>query len=193
MAENIVTPEFRVSFPQVFKPKHNKLSKKDEYSLQALFPKGADLSKLYALAAKVAEEKFGPNFKTMKLRSPFRDQADREKMNDDGTKFMPEGYEKGAIYLNLRSEYKPNVVDENVQPILVESDFYPGCWARASLSCYAYDQGGNKGVNFGLQNLQKTRDGESFSGRTKAEDDFAPVSAAGGGVVGGPASADPFG
>ena len=42
-------------------------------------------------------------------------------------------------------------------------------------TAYGYDKAGNKGVAFGLQNLQKLGDGERFSGRTAAEDDFDSV------------------
>ena len=175
---NIVTPEFRVSYPNVFKAKKNDLNDKMEYSLVALFKKGADLSKLKKLAHEACVKKWGADEKKWpkNLRSPFRDQGDREKTNDDtGQTFMPDGYEKGAFYLNLKSSQKPGVVDKNVQPILDESEFYAGCWAVASINAFAYSQKGNSGVSFGLQNIQKVREGEPFSARTKAEEDFAPI------------------
>jgi len=37
---------------------------------------------------------------------------------------------------------------------------------------------GKHGVSFGLQNLQKMNDGEPFSGKTKAEDDFESIAVA---------------
>ena len=44
---------------------------------------------------------------------------------------------------------------------------------RASISFYAFNSNGNKGIACGLNNLQKLRDGEPLGGRTSAEDDFA--------------------
>lgn len=171
----IVTPEFRVSFPKLFVPELNKLSNKSEYSVVAVFKKGEDLSKLYA-AAKEAIEKKWPNIATRpkNLKSPFRDQADRAK-ETEGKMILPQGYEEGAIFMNLKSKNKPGVVDEQVQAVLDESTFYAGCYARAAVSCYAYDQAGNRGVAFGLTNIQKVRDGEPFSGRPTAESSFAPI------------------
>jgi len=180
---NVITPEFRVSYPVVFEPKKNDLNGKMEYSVVALFKKGENLEKLKAAAQEACEKKWGKDQKKWpkNLRSPFRDQAEREKTNEEtGLPYMPDGYEKGAIFLNLKSSSRPGVVNQQVKAFTDESEFYAGCYAFASLSCYAYDQAGNKGVAFGLQNIQKSRDGEPFGGRTKAEDDFAPVAVEGG-------------
>ena len=91
---------------------------------------------------------------------------------------LPDGYVEGAIYLNLKSVNKPGLVDNQVQDIIDSAEFYGGCWARASVSVYAYAQGGNRGVNFGLGNIQKVKDDTPFGNRTKAQDDFAPVAGA---------------
>ena len=50
---------------------------------------------------------------------------------------------------------------------------YSGCYARVSLSFYAFNTNGNKGVACGLGNIQKIRDGEPLgAGRISAESDF---------------------
>lgn len=163
MSSNIKTPKFRVSYPSVFKPKFNELSKRDEYSIVALFPKDADLSPLKKAAEDAVKEKWGndPKKWPKKLRLPFRDQAEKEK---DGV--LPGGHEAGAIFLNLRSKNKPALVtskNKEIVDIKEPKDFYAGCWAIASLSVYTYDQGGNVGVNFGLVNLFKVGDGDALS------------------------------
>jgi len=172
------TPMFRVAFPHVFKTKYNKLNKKDEYGLVALFETGQDLKVLKVAAQEALAKKFGQD-KTQwpeNLKSPFRDQGDRETKNKTTGKMeMPQGYVKGAVYLNLRSEQRPGVVDHNVVDIIDSGDFYGGCYAIASVNAYAYDQGGNVGVAFGLGNIQKIKDGDAFGNRTKPQDDFKPV------------------
>lgn len=182
MSEQIITPEFRVSFPAVFEAKHNDMSGQNEFSVQALFPKGADLSKLKVAAKAAIVKKWGPDEKKwprregkIAIRMPFRDQGDREKTREDGTTYLPEGYEKGSIYMNLKSTRRPGVVDQNVQPILDAETFYAGCYARAYISCYPYEKKGNCGVSFGLNHLQKTREGEALSGRRKAEEVFESI------------------
>lgn len=175
---NVVTPPFRVSYPAVFQAKKNDLNGKMEYSLVALFKKGEDLTKLKMAVKECIEAKLGKDQAKWpkNLRMPFRDQAEREKINEEtGKPFLPDGYEAGAIFLNLKSSQRPGVVDQSVQPIMDEADFYPGCWAQASVNPFYYDQKGNKGVSLGLQNIQKVKDGDPLGGRTKAESDFAPV------------------
>lgn len=173
---SLLTPEFRVSYPNVFKPQRNKLNGKDEYSLEAVFPKGADLSKLMKAAEDVLIERWGADKSKWPkgLRNPFKDQSMKTK-DVDGKQVLAEPYEAGAIFLNLKSEQRPGVVNEQVQDIVDQKEFYPGCWARASVNAYAYDQAGNRGVNFGLVNVQKVKDGDPLGKRTRPEDDFAPV------------------
>lgn len=179
---NVVTPPFRVSYPNVFKPQLNKLSNKSEFGLEALFPKDADLSKLKKAAQEALEKKFGADRTKWpkQLKTPFRLQDEKEKEDEaTGKKVMPPATEKGAIFMRFKSAQRPAVVDQNVQQILDETQFYPGCWAVASVNAYAYDQAGNRGVAFGLVNIQKVKDGDPLGGRTRAEDDFAPVAGAG--------------
>ena len=187
------TPEFRAAFPQVFQAKRNTLNDKDEFSVVALFTLGQDLSMLKTACQEAITKKWGPDQSKwpQNLRSPFRDQGDREKLNEETGKMeMPQGYVKGAIYITLRSTQKPGVVDNNVQEILDSSEFYGGCYAKASVNAYAYDQKGNRGVSFGLGNLQKLKDGDAFGNRTKPQDDFTPVQNPDGNQAGGAKGAD---
>lgn len=170
---NIKTPKFRVSYPNVFKPQLNKLSGREEYGVVALFDKNADLTELKKAAQAAVEKEWGSDPKKWpkKLRLPFRDQAEKEK---DGV--LPAGHEAGAIFMTLRSKNKPGVVDQKVQDIFEPKDFYAGCYAKASVSVYTYDQVGNAGVNFGLVNLQKVGDGDTLSGSSaKPSEDFTAI------------------
>lgn len=169
------TPRFRGSYLNVFKARKNDLNGKDEYSIVALFPKGADLAALKAAANAAIVEKLGAD-KTKwpkGLRNPFRDQAEREK---DGK--MPDGHEAGAIFINLKSTEKPGVVDANVQDILEERQVYSGAYYIANVRPFYYDQKGNRGVSFGLLNLQKVADGDPLGGRVRPTDAFKAVEGA---------------
>lgn len=171
MAESKKTPEFRVSFPNVFKPFAFE-GQDAKYSIVMLFPKSTDLKELQALAKKAIEDKWTDPvkreqvLKNPKFKNPFRD-GDTERPDTDGY--------AGMIFITATSKQKPGVVDRNVQPIISEDEFYAGCYAKASVTAYAYDKAGNVGVAFGLQNVMKVRDGESFSGRRRPEDDFEPL------------------
>ena len=167
-ATKVTTPEFRVSFPHVFKAHTGFEGQEAKYSLTMLFDKKADLTKMKAAVAAAATEKWGSD-KTKwpkGLRTPFRDGDEKSDL---------QGYEN-TIYVATSSKQRPGLVDQSVAPIISESEFYAGCYARATLTAFAYDKVGNKGVSFGLQNIQKLKDGNTFSGRKRAEDDFTAVS-----------------
>jgi hypothetical protein len=176
--KKVITHEFRVSFPAMFTPKAFE-NQEPKYSIVMLFDKKVDLSKpstnakgqalgvsMKEAAANAATEKWGDRSKWPKnLRLPFRDGSERADTP---------GYE-GMIFISSSSKNQPGLVDQKRQPILNERDFYAGCYARAQLIAFAYDKAGNKGVSFSLQNVQKLRDGDPFSGRKNAEDVFDAV------------------
>lgn len=164
--KKVVTPEFRVSFPAIFKPVSFE-GGDAKYKVNMMFPKKTNLDAMKALAKAAIEDKWPDKATRPKgLRNPFRD-GDTEKPD------WPEYAD--TIFASATSKMKPGLVDDQMEPIIEESEFYAGCYARASVTAYAYDTAGNKGVAFGLQHIQKLRDGEPFSGRGNPEDDFEAV------------------
>lgn len=161
----ITTPEFRVSFPQVFEPKSFN-GGKEQYSLCMLFSKKTDLTALKKAMQEVIDAKWPEKNKRPKLWNPLRD-GDIEK---------PEREEyQEVIFANAKSLDKPGIVDPQRNQITSKEEFYAGCYARATIVVYPFDKPGNKGVAFGLNNIQKLRDGQPFSGRNSAENDFEAV------------------
>lgn len=174
----VVTPVFRANWINVFKPRESmEAGKKPQYSVTCLFKKGENLDVLKEAANKAIIEAWGADKtkwpKEMKL--PFKDQGVALKTRDDGTEYLPNGYEKGAVYFEAKTVNKPGVVDANAQPILDETELYSGCYMRASVVFKAYDYLGKKGITVYLQNLQKVKDGESLAGKTRAEDEFSAI------------------
>lgn len=174
----IVTPEFRVSYPHVFKAVQVMGKGEPKYSVTMLFKKSADLSliKLAMKHAKIAE--FGPNKEDWPddLESPVID-GDKPKYADK------EGY-KGCWVIKATSNEaaKPGVVgpeaddDGKLIPLTSSSEFYPGCYARAQVFARVWEFGGKQGVHFILDHVQKTRDGKSFGGKKSADEAFQPLS-----------------
>lgn len=81
----------------------------------------------------------------------------------------------GHMYMTVSNMTKPGIVDQNVQPIMDQTEVYSGCYARVSMNAYPFNAKGSKGVSFGLSHVQKLADGEAFGNITKAEDDFDAV------------------
>lgn len=80
---------------------------------------------------------------------------------------------ENAYFINANSATAPGIVDVDRNPILTRSEVYSGVYGRASISFYAFNSNGNKGIACGLNNLQKVRDGEPLGGKVSAESDFA--------------------
>lgn len=170
----VITPEFRVYFPHVFKA-HQVNGKGDpKFSITMGFKKDADLSvlKLAIKHAKIAE--FGPN------KSDWPDDLESPVIDGDAPKYADkEGY-KGhwIIKASSNQDNRPGVVDEDVEPITDPSLFYPGCYARAQVFARVWEYMGKQGVHFILDHVQKTKDGKSIGGKKAAKEVFNPMSGA---------------
>ena len=142
-----------------------------KYSVSVLIPK-TDKETVDAInnaidaAIEEGITKFGgkkPNRAAIKL--PLRD-GDIERDDDAYT---------GHYFINANSKTAPQIVDKAVKPILDRDEVYSGCYGRVSLSFYAFNSNGNKGVACGLGNIQKIKDGDSLGGRPTAVDDFTTL------------------
>lgn len=174
MAKNsktkVVTGTVRLSYANVWEPKSIN-GGAEKYSVSLIIPKN-DKKTIAAINAAVdaaIEEgiaKFGgkkPNKAAIKL--PLRD-GDTER--DD------EAY-ANSYFVNANSQTPPQIVDQNVNPIMNRSEIYSGVYARVSINFYAFNSNGNKGVACGLGNIQKVRDGQPLGNRSTAEDDFTAL------------------
>jgi hypothetical protein len=164
----VVTPKFRLSFPELFEPKafENQAAK---YSIQMLFDKKTDLAPLKNAVKLAAKEKWGDN--TPKgLVLPFKDGNEKEL----------EGYEN-MIVVGAASKFKPQVVDNKLEAILAADDIYAGCFARGAINAYAWEyknakgQVMKRGVSFNLESVQKLAEGPRFVSRPDAADTFDAV------------------
>lgn len=162
----VVTGKVRFSYANVWEPKS--INGGDEkYSVSLIIPKSdkktiAEIKAAIEQAKKDGVSKFGGKVPAS-LKLPLRD-GDVDRADD-------EAY-KDSYFVNANSKDRPGVVDKNVKAILDQNELYSGCYGRASVTFYAFNQNGSKGIACGLQNLQKLSDGEPLSGRSRAEDDF---------------------
>ena len=163
----VITGIVRLSYEHVWEPASIN-GGEPKYSASLIIPK-SDKKTVKAIEEAVEAAitegigKFGgkkPNKAALKL--PLRD-GDTERED--------EAY-KDAFFINANSKTAPQIVDRAVRPILDRNEVYSGCYVRASISLYAFNSNGNKGVACGLNNLQKVKDGEPLGGRTSATDDF---------------------
>ncbi len=167
----VITGVCRLSYANIWQAKSIN-GGAPKYSASILIPKSdtTTLAKVKAAIQAADEEgegKLKGNGKTApslaSLKTPLRD-GDTERPDD-------EAY-AGHWFINANSNTAPGVVDANREPIYDTSEIYSGVYARVSLSFYAFNSNGNRGIACALQNIQKVRDGEALGGKSKAEDDF---------------------
>jgi len=159
----------RGSYVNVFQPRKNELSGKEEYSMQLLIPKDAKdtLAKIREAMAVALHDKFGDK-QPANPRNPLRD-GDAEHPGEKAY--------AGMYFINVKNSQKPQVVDQNRQHVMDPEMFRSGDWCCVHINAFGYDQKGNKGVSFGLNSIQIVRKGEPLDGRVDAEAVFGTVEA----------------
>lgn len=168
METKVITGVVRLSYANVWEPKSIK-GGDEKYSVSLVIPKSDKktvnaINKAVDAAIEEGIGKFGgkkPNKATLKL--PLRD-GDTERPEDE--------VYRDCYFVNANSTTAPQIVDKKVQPILERDEVYSGCYARVSITFYAFNSNGNKGIACSLGNIQKVKDGERLGGHTNAEDDF---------------------
>jgi hypothetical protein len=71
----------------------------------------------------------------------------------------------------VSSKQKPVIVDAFRNEVTDPTEVYSGCYGRAAINFYGYNQAGKKGISAGLLSIQKLSDGEPF-GTVGSADDF---------------------
>ncbi len=168
----ITGPNTRWSYVNVWEPKSIN-DGTPKYSISLIIPKTdtETIRKIQDAMRAAYEEgmnklrgnsRNAPAFEDLKI--PLRD-GDRER-KDDPTY-------AGCMFINANSATAPGIVDAALNPIIERSEVYSGVYGRASITLYAFNSNGNKGIACGLNKLQKIRDGEPLGSRSRAEDDFS--------------------
>ena len=168
----ITGPETRWSYANLWEPKSIN-GGTPKFSVSLIIPKSdaKTIDKVKAAieaAYREDEAKLKGNGKSVptlaSIKNPLRD-GDAERPDD-------EAY-ANAYFINANATTAPGIVDANCNPVLTRSEVYSGVYGRASISFYAFNSNGNKGIACGLNNLQKIRDGAPLGGKASAESDFA--------------------
>lgn len=177
------TPLARLSFPSLDKPSKMKGSQGSETFNATLLFTPADFSQadierwkkikiaiLQCMKEKHGDKAFDPATKRLlpAYKSPIRLGTEKPTLP---------GYGQGVEFLRAASQYKPGLCNTQ-RKLILPSEFYAGCYVRASISPWGFDANGNKGVSFNLINLMKCGDGEPFGNAgVSVEADFGDLSA----------------
>ena len=166
----ITGPNTRWSYANVWEPKS--INGGAPKSVSLIIPKSdsktvAKIQAAIEAAYHEGEAKLKGNGKSVPalsaIKTPLRD-GDTERPDDPAY--------AGAYFVNANATSAPGIVDADRNPILTRSEVYSGVYGRASITFYAFNSSGNRGIACGLNNLQKIRDGEPLGGKASAESDF---------------------
>lgn len=152
----VVTGTVRFSYLNVFRPS----TLDDKYSVVLLIPKEdkKTVDKIRKAIETAKKEGIKEKWKGKEPRdlwNPLRD-GDEEKADEH-----PEY--AGMYFVRAKSDRKPILLDEYKDEILDETEMYSGCWGRANISFFPFDNN-MRGIGVGLNALQKKRDDEAFGG-----------------------------
>ena len=103
------------------------------------------------------------------MRNPFRKNEDLE----NPVIGIPDDWV--IMTFSANEDRRPGIVNARNEDIIDESEAYSGAYYRAQVRAFAYDSAGNKGVSFGLQNVQKMAEGDPLGGRIPASKAFEAV------------------
>jgi hypothetical protein len=183
MAVSVRTPIGILSFPNLFAPRPRAPGQDPVYQCSLLFDREAQRDPAFAALRQAVRDEIDDQWGTGKskdeafmkgLRSPFRPCAEK----------TYKGYDiPGGVFISPWTKSKPGLVDARKHDIIVPEDVWAGQLARVTVSPFAYEASGNRGVSFALNNVQICRaDGPRLDGRRTAADDFDEVDD--GGLVG---------
>lgn len=184
----VITPPFRLSFPSIFQvaKQMEDAKSKPKYEVTGIWDpsKFTDDDKkrfkdMEAILDEASMEKFKRPVAKLptNYRKAFRDGAEKEHLG---------GYGDGKVFAKMSTMVRPGAVLRDKVTVVTEvattaqgnmtgeDIFYPGCWCRATVTAYAYDNK-SKGVSFGLSNIIFWADGDRFDSRTDAADDFGEL------------------
>ncbi|NLY20700.1 MAG: DUF2815 family protein [Tissierellia bacterium] len=170
---NTTTGKVRLSYANLFKPRAMQPGQEEKYSVTLLIPK-SDVGTKQRIDAAIEEakrkgagDKWGGVVPPV-VSTPIHD-GDGVRPSDG----MPFGTEcKGHWVMTVSSsvDYPPEVVDQNLNPIINQSEIYSGCYARVNVNFYPYYFSGKKGIGVGLGPVQKLEDGEPLGGGAPSAD-----------------------
>lgn len=78
----------------------------------------------------------------------------------------------GHWYMTVSNTRSVPVVGVDRKPILQEEEIYSGMYGRVQINAYPFNSNGSKGVSFGLNAVQKVKDGEPLGNTVDVEDAF---------------------
>lgn len=167
--EKCLTPRFRAAFANVYQAKAINPGDAPVFSMVLLFDKEAQNSEEYKTmkaTAQTAAKQMWPNGLPANFHNPFQDPVKAGKTN-------LAGYDEGVVFVNTKTKDRPGIINLQGRELIDKNEFASGDYARATITFSPYEYMGKTGLTVYLNNIQMLEQGERFSGRASATDDFS--------------------
>lgn len=173
------TPAGRLSFPSLKEPNTGGQYPSGKYEAELYIPDTKENQKWFkqfiATCEEVAKQQWGSSVNMETIDIPLRLGAEK-----DLEKYP---HAEGTRCIKAKSKEQPVLADQQrtrIEPELIESELYGGCWTRLNIGLFAYSAGRNKGIGVGLNGVQKVRDDEPFgSSASRDPEDLFPETGSG--------------
>lgn len=164
---NVTTGEVRLSYVHLFKPYAAMQGQEEKYSCTILVPKTdtATMSRINAAIEAAKQKGISDKWNGQCppiVQTPVYD-GDGVRPSD-GMAFGPECKGHWVFTASAKTDYPPEIVDANMNPVINQSEIYSGIYAYVNVNFYPYSFGGKKGIGCGLGPVMKRRDGEALGG-----------------------------
>ncbi|MGD9168483.1 MAG: DUF2815 family protein [Candidatus Thiodiazotropha sp.] len=168
----VIIADAVIGYPHLFQPhkfKNDRADKEADYSCWLILPPNFAFDQLQVAMQDAVNYRWG-NQPPADLVPPWRQ--------------VPDGPYAGYWYLSAKGfGNQPQVVDQNVQPLLQPDLMLSGSRVNAMVSVFAYDQMGNRGTSCRLHMVQLVETAgaahlPALQSNIKAEDVFTPVAGA---------------
>lgn len=168
----ITTGKCRFSYVAAFEPKLMQDKKTEKYSVTLLIPK-TDTRTLAKI--KAAQDAAVAVFKAKNPGKRLPENLhttlhDGDGLKDSGDDYGPEC--RGCMVMTVTSKRRPVIVYADKTPMTEESELYSGCYGKAVLNFFVYNNTGNIGLTAGLNGLMKLEDGEPLAGGVVTDADW---------------------
>lgn len=174
----LVTPVGRLCFPAIARPEAFQEGAQKKFSAMLVVNTGAKVQEILDEVKVVGEKAFGEKFLTKDaFYKPYMDGGAVLGRIEDPSETVKSLY-SGRVRLIARgaSDKEPPrclLADKSQLPRrpgneedlkVIESTFYPGCFARIAVTPFSFDTGANKGVGLILKGIQFYKDGDRLGG-----------------------------
>jgi hypothetical protein len=168
VSEKVKLTNVRLSFPSLFKPAQNNFDRNKEPKYEATFlvPKE---DKLQTDMLKAAIERL------VKQKWPSGAPKGTRYCVGNGDEKEYEGY-AGTITVKASSKRPPMIVNRDLSPIReTDNILYPGCYVNATVTLFAMDDSGIRGVFAWINAVQFSHGGAAFSGGVDVASEFEVI------------------